>query len=98
LHERRRRDGSPRGVLPASQRLAAEDLAGREVADRLVDHRQLAALDRRPQVRLQVEAVAAGVALAAVERDGAPRALRPLESLLGALQQAVELRAVAGEE
>jgi hypothetical protein len=45
------------GVAPANQRLEPGDHPGPEAEDRLVDERQLPALDRTSQLDLQLEAL-----------------------------------------
>ena len=53
--ERQRRDQAAGRVLPADERLEPDDPVGREVDQRLVVEAQLAALDRAPQVVLEVD-------------------------------------------
>ena len=77
------------GVLPAHQRLEAADLAGAKVDHRLVVERQLVALERVPQLALDLEpAHRAGPHLGVEEHAaGAAALLGPVHRRVGVADQ-----------
>ena len=87
-------------MVPAHQRLAADDRAGGKLDERLVVDLQLAGLQRGAQVELQLPVLAgAGIHLRLEEAEGALAVgLGAVERHVGVLEQLVGLIAVAGRD
>ena len=87
--EARRREQAPLGVVPADERLAADDRTRGQLDDRLVVERQPAALDRRRQ---------RGPQLQALERARVDLGLEHLVTALAALLRQVDGDVGAAQE
>ena len=66
-----RQDEAAARVLPARKRLEADDALRPEVEDRLVVHAELVALEREPELRLDVESLARVAAAEGIEERDA---------------------------
>ena len=90
-------DDAQLGVLPAGERLHADDPARAQLGLRLVGEHQLAALDRVAQLGGEREPARAVVVLAGLERRVAARGgLRGVHGDVGALDQRLDVMAVLG--
>lgn len=98
--EARGRHRSALGMVPAQESLAARERARARVELGLVVERELAALERRPQVGLQALALAVFFGHGRGEQTGlpAPQRLRPIERDVGVPQQVAGRAAVLGRQ